>query len=492
AACATLGTARRLYCRDHWLNVPGWRRTARSWTVITSGTGQRKGPRNVGQWRTSSPRAARGRATGYHQASRAAAQTRPARPKLSRTRSGRCSRRCSTYRAVPARVWRRGETSIPTFTGRTVTLQERPSRLEPAEAPGVGEAAPDEVVPAAPGFLDRTRERVGIVRVGAERGVAARLVERAVRGRDDGHAARHRLDDRHAEALEARRVDEDLGSPVELREPVVLDVAEAALERDAAPTRAADGGERNAEALGRALRCREVLPRLERRDREQVRMAEVGSRARRAEALVDAGVRDVDAGRRHVEELGDLVLRELRGREDGVAGPSRVAVLRVVHPAGAALDPLGVPERDEVVDRRRADAAALGREHPVGEVEDVDGAEEALDGRTREEAPALPPEVREREEAEAQLDRDSLERPRDRAEALRARRSERDELVVAGGGFGEAAQRAADVVPDPGARVRQRRDVERDPQAPSLSSDGGDADQRRAEDRATRPGGASS
>ena len=71
AARTTRGTNMRLYVRVQRLNASGCRRTARSCTVSTTGTGERSGPRKLGQWSTSSPRARRGSATGYHHASRA-------------------------------------------------------------------------------------------------------------------------------------------------------------------------------------------------------------------------------------------------------------------------------------------------------------------------------------------------------------------------------------------------------------------------------------
>ena len=61
AARTTRGTATRLYVRVQRLNHSGWRSTARSWTVTTSGTRDAGGPRNVGQWSTSTPPRARER-----------------------------------------------------------------------------------------------------------------------------------------------------------------------------------------------------------------------------------------------------------------------------------------------------------------------------------------------------------------------------------------------------------------------------------------------
>ena len=129
-----------------------------------------------------------------------------------------------------------------------------------------------------------------------------------------------------------------------------------------------------------------------------------------------------------------------------------------------ALHPLGEAQRHEVVHRRRPHAAALRRVHPVGVVEDVEGAEEPLRRRPAGPAPGLSPGVREGQEAEPRLDRDAGERCRDRLQALRARRREGDDLVLVAGRLREPCQRAAQVAADPEQGVRERRDVEDDPQ----------------------------
>ena len=207
----------------------------------------------------------------------------------------------------------------------------------------------------------------------------------------------------------------------------------------------------------------EVLTRLEGGDRQQVRTAEVLPRPVGAEAWLDAGVCDPHPISRDAEQPDDLALRELGVREDDVAGARGVPVLRSVHPACPRLHPLRKAERNEVVDHRRPDAAALGRIHPVGEVQDVDRAEEPLDGRPAKPAPSLPPEVREGEEPEPQVDGNPLDCPRDRVQTLRARRREGDDLVLVSGRVNEAGERAADVVADARPRVGERRDVEGDP-----------------------------
>jgi hypothetical protein len=96
-------------------------------------------------------------------------------------------------------------------------------------------------------------------------------------------------------------------------------------------------------------------------------------------------------------------------------------------------------------------------------VEHVDGAEKALYRGPADAAPALAPVVREREEAQARLDRYPGKRGRDPPLSLRARRRERNDLVLGPCCKNETGEGAADVVAHPGPRVRERRDVEGDP-----------------------------
>ena len=143
--------------------------------------------------------------------------------------------------------------------------------------------ARDEPVAAAQRLLDGGPDRLRVVRVGTHGGVAGGLVHRRVGGGDDRHASRHRLDDRNAEALETRRVDERGGAPVEARELVVVDVAEpdhvGAVERRLRPPALrADDGERVAVRQRRGEQRLEVLARLERRHGEEVGAAEIGAR----------------------------------------------------------------------------------------------------------------------------------------------------------------------------------------------------------------------
>ena len=107
-------------------------------------------------------------------------------------------------------------------------------------------------------------------------GVADDLEKRLVAHRDDGCAARHRLEDRQAEALVERRLHEAGGAAVELGELVGLDVAAhrrptlAQLARDGGVLLGADDDERHAHRLRRLERGELVLARLDGADREHV------------------------------------------------------------------------------------------------------------------------------------------------------------------------------------------------------------------------------
>ena len=134
-----------------------------------------------------------------------------------------------------------------------------------------------------------------------------------MRRRDNRHAAGHRLDDRHPEALEARGVDDDRRAAVEPRQLLVGDEAEpddvrAGEERLLAPARAARRREEQLFAeqpMGLRERL-EVLPRLERRDRQHVGPAELGALAVRPELRLQAGPRDANPLGRDAEPLDDV------------------------------------------------------------------------------------------------------------------------------------------------------------------------------------------
>ena len=177
----------------------------------------------------------------------------------------------------------------------------------------------------------------------------------------------------------------------------------------------------------------QVLARLERRHRQEVRRR----RGRRASpsAVNSApmpGVRDEDAVARRtpsVAATSSAVKR--RVGEDHVAGPRGVPVLAAVHRPRALRRPLGMVQRHEIVDRRRAHAAPLRRVHPVGEVQHVE----------RRRASARPPGGRapttrcaSRARTAATTSRSSTSMPRERlgdhAPARGRGRRERDDLVA--------------------------------------------------------------
>ena len=208
----------------------------------------------------------------------------------------------------------------------------------------------------------------------------------------------------------------------------------------------------------------EVLARLERRDREHVRAAEVGALAVRPERLLHTRVRDLDPLGPDAEPLDDVAARVLGVDEDEVGRARRVRVLGAVHRRRLRRHPLRKAQRHEVVDGRRADAAGLRRVHPVGVVEDVEAAEEALERGPAEPAPRVAPALRERQRHEPELDVEPVERARDRLPPGGARRRERDELVLPARRLDEPGERAADVVADaPSAECDKRRDVVDDP-----------------------------
>ena len=288
---------------------------------------------------------------------------------------------------------------------------------------------------AAKRLADRAAIASGALGVRAHRRLAARLVERRVRRRDDRRAARHRLDDRHAEPLEPRRVDDGRRAAVEARELVVGDAAEPDHARHVeprlrAPSGAADDREREvaAEEAERVDERAEVLARLERRHRQQVRQPEVGTSPSAVNTASTPGMRDADPLRRDPEQLRRLPAGVRGVDEDDVAALRRL-VLRAVHRARPPRRPLREAHRHEVVQHRRADAGALRRRHPLLEVEGVERAEQPLGRRPAEPGSTRCASRARTAAARPQLDVDAVERARDLAPPARARRREGDDLV---------------------------------------------------------------
>jgi hypothetical protein len=127
------------------------------------------------------------------------------------------------------------------------------------------------------------------------------------------------------------------------------------------------------------------------------------------------------------------------------------------------MQSLGIPQWAEIVDHGGANGRSSGWDHPVGEVQHVGSAEEALRRRTPEPAPGRANRVAERNGRDASLDRKITERGVEHLPASDADRTEGHELVRSVGSLGHSLQGAEDVVPDARPRMRERRDVVRDP-----------------------------
>ena len=94
-------------------------------------------------------------------------------------------------------------------------------------------------------------------------------------------------------------------------------------------------------------------------------------------------------------------------------------------------------------------------------MEDVEVADDALQAG-RHARPRLAPGVGDGQRPHVPLDRHAVQRGLDVARAALARRREGDDVL--GARLEQAAQHPADVVADPRARMRERRDVDDDPQ----------------------------
>ena len=209
---------------------------------------------------------------------------------------------------------------------------------------------------------------------------------------------------------------------------------------------------------------REVLARLERRHREDVVAAELGLRAVAREDVVDSRAappaRDPRARRAARRRRAPVNAEFAKTRSHVRAAFRYFAVcMRRVRPCTHSGWRSGT--RSWIVVARIP--ARCGGYIQSEKWSTSIGPRKRSTFGSAEPAPALAPEVREREELERELDGDALERSGDRLLPLRARGREGDDLVLAGGGLSQTRQRPAEVRADPRARVRERRDVERDP-----------------------------
>ena len=140
-------------------------------------------------------------------------------------------------------------------------------------------------------------------------------------------------------------------------------------------------------------------------------------------------------------------------------------VLPRVHAVRLGVHPVRIAEREQVVDRRGADAgrAAAGTSSPRSGRRPA--ALPAIRPGLAEAAPPCAPPVRlRRHDDEPLFDGDAVERLVDPALPRRRDGGERHDLVL-GARFAEAPQHPQDVVADAGPGQRQRRDVDDDPHA---------------------------
>ena len=335
----------------------------------------------------------------------------------------------------------------------------------------MGEAERDELVASGDGLPDPRGDRLDVERVDPHRRVTTGFVERGMRRGDDGRAARHRLDDRHAEPLVERGIDEHRRSTVEPRDLVVGDVAEAPDARvgeigPLAPALAPREHEPElpVEEPPRLDQAGEVLARLDRAEPEDGGAAEVGRRAFRTEAVLRApgGAWTIrSCSMPSVAVRSAAVKREFAKTTSQVAAAFRplcvcIETVRAVHHSGWWN---GTRSWKTVA---RTPPRCAGYIHSLKTKASRRPANE-LHGRPPEAAPSRTERVRRGQRDEPGRGRDVVERSADRDRPAEARRRERDELVPVSGGRTHAGKRAADVVPDPGARMGERRDVDDDP-----------------------------
>ena len=384
------------------------------------------GPRNVGQWRTSTtgapgqPRQGQ-RVPHTRRGRRSAARPEPPRRSGTSSTPVRSLQARDVARGAGARLVERRDVEADASSARgQVRRRGRPGRYCSTRT---SQPAQDRARRARPAVRARSSIAaaiaLGSVRIGAHGGVAARLVHRLVRRADDrvrrrpsprSPAARsprtatgRRTPRRRGRAVRARRRRRSRAWTMPGRSSA------GCSPQPSAPTTASRRSSRPSSAM-RLDERREVLARLERRHREDVRRRRARPRRRRAEDGVDSGQRHAHTLLRHAEQLDDVasaVNAEFAKTRSQRAAP-RSGTSRC---ACGACGPAPTPgwrsgTRSWIVVARIT--AALRRIHPVGEVEHVDRPEEALDAGHAEAAPTLAPEMREREELERHVDGDAL------------------------------------------------------------------------------------
>ena len=217
---------------------------------------------------------------------------------------------------------------------------------------------------------DAVGDRRDVERVDENRCAAGDLLHRRPDGRDDRRPARHRLEHGQPEPLVQRRVEDAASAAVERSELRIRDLADPAVDLDTSPPACAHDAQLEpglARSIDDAL---EVLPRLERRDREDV--VAVRARAVRTEDGIDAVRHDANPLGGNPGQLDRLVATELGDRDDRVGCPQDTdETSATVEPVPARED-LGRAEDREVVhgeDRRHARGDGAAERRAVQDVE---------------------------------------------------------------------------------------------------------------------------
>ena len=142
------------------------------------------------------------------------------------------------------------------------------------------DAARPQRLAARDGGLDARGNCADVERIDEHGGVTRNLRRGSARGGDDGGPARHRLEHREAEAFVQGRIDNAERTAVLTCELVVVDRSEPGDVRsarlDPTPAGRADDAQVDADPCSRLDGASEILPRLERADRQDV--VSVGTR----------------------------------------------------------------------------------------------------------------------------------------------------------------------------------------------------------------------
>ena len=235
---------------------------------------------------------------------------------------------------------------------RFVDLRRRARRRRPREALRPLPARRAQAVGVAERGGDRAGDRGGVAGVEADGGVAGDLAQHRQVRAGDRHAARHRLEHRQAEALEARRGDHERRGGVERLEPVRVDGAE----QPHVVEHAALGRPRAQRAgVGPVAREREHRARVGGDEREavdqrgEVLVREVGGDAERERprALADVGGRAAASAGGGVTPFGTTATRPAGSRSSRAMSAAEACETVITRSArrAAAVTSTFVPSR---------------------------------------------------------------------------------------------------------------------------------------------------